>query len=47
VEIKSKASGQILELSAETGQLVQAGTPLVQIDKRNPSNALAQAQAAA
>jgi HlyD family secretion protein len=45
VEIKSKASGQILELSAETGQLVQAGTPLVQIDKRNPSNALAQAQA--
>ncbi|MDQ1303450.1 MAG: Efflux transporter periplasmic adaptor subunit [Pseudomonadota bacterium] len=45
VELKSKASGQILELSAETGQLVQAGTPLVQIDKRNPSNALAQAQA--
>jgi HlyD family secretion protein len=45
VELKSKASGQILELSAETGQLVQAGTPLVQIDKRNPSNALAQAEA--
>jgi HlyD family secretion protein len=45
VELKSKASGQILELSAETGQLVEAGKLLVQIDKRNPRNSLAQAQA--
>jgi HlyD family secretion protein len=45
VELKSKASGQILELSAETGQLVEAGTLLVQIDKRTPRNSLAQAQA--
>ena len=45
VELKSKASGQILELSAETGQLVDAGTLLVQIDKRTPRNSLAQAQA--
>lgn len=45
VELKSKASGQILDLSAETGQLVEAGTLLVQIDKRNPRNSLAQAQA--
>jgi HlyD family secretion protein len=45
VELKSKASGQILELSAETGQVVEAGTLLVQIDKRNPRNSLAQAQA--
>lgn len=45
VELKSKASGQILELSAETGQLVEAGTLLVQIDKRNPRNSLAQAEA--
>ncbi len=45
VELKSKASGQILELKAETGQLVEAGTLLVQIDKRNPRNSLAQAQA--
>ena len=45
VELKSKASGQILELKAETGQLVEEGTLLVQIDKRNPRNSLAQAQA--
>ena len=45
VELKSKASGQILDLKAETGQLVKAGTLLVQIDKRNPRNSLAQAQA--
>jgi HlyD family secretion protein len=45
VELKSKASGQILELKAETGQLVETGTLLVQIDKRNPRNALSQAQA--
>jgi HlyD family secretion protein len=45
VELKSKASGQILELSAETGQRVEAGTLLVQIDKRNPRNSLAQAEA--
>ena len=45
VELKSKASGQILDLKAETGQFVKAGTLLVQIDKRNPRNSLAQAQA--
>jgi HlyD family secretion protein len=45
VELKSKASGQILDIKAETGQVVEAGTLLVQIDKRNPQNALAQATA--
>jgi len=45
VELKSKASGQILDIKAETGQVVEAGTLLVQIDKRNPQNALAQASA--
>lgn len=45
VELKSKASGQILELEGETGQLVPEGTLLVQIDKRNPRNSLAQAEA--
>lgn len=45
VELKSKASGQILEINGETGQVVQAGTLLVQIDKRNPRNSLAQANA--
>jgi len=45
VELKSKASGQILAIQGETGQVVQKGTLLVQIDKRNPQNALAQASA--
>jgi HlyD family secretion protein len=45
VEVKSKASGEILQLMAETGQVVQRGSPLVRIDPRNARNALAQAQA--
>jgi HlyD family secretion protein len=45
VELKSKASGQILDIQGETGQVVQAGTLLVKIDKRTPQNALAQATA--
>jgi HlyD family secretion protein len=45
VELKSKASGEILEISAETGTIVAAGTLLVQIDKRTPRNALAQTEA--
>lgn len=45
VELKSKASGEILEVRAETGDSVKAGELLVQIDKRNPRNSLAQAQA--
>jgi len=45
VELKSKASGQILEIQGETGQVVEKGTLLVQIDKRNPQNSLAQASA--
>ncbi|HSJ76568.1 MAG TPA: efflux RND transporter periplasmic adaptor subunit, partial [Gemmatimonadales bacterium] len=45
VEVKSKASGEILQLSAETGQVVQRGAPLVRIDPRNARNSLAQAQA--
>jgi HlyD family secretion protein len=45
VEIKSKASGEVLRADGETGQRVQAGTLLVQIDKRTPRNLLAQAQA--
>ena len=45
VEIKSKASGEILEISADTGDVVAEGDLLVQIDKRTPRNALAQAQA--
>jgi HlyD family secretion protein len=45
VEVKSKASGEILQLNAETGQIVNRGAPLVRIDPRNARNALAQAQA--
>src|SRR5206468_4142159 len=45
VEVKSKASGEILQLLAETGQLVKRGAPLVRVDPRNARNALAQAEA--
>jgi len=45
VEVKSKASGEVLKLNAETGQLIKQGTLLVHIDPRNAKNALAQAQA--
>jgi len=45
VELKSKASGEILEISAETGDYVAEGDLLVQIDKRSPRNGLAQAEA--
>jgi HlyD family secretion protein len=45
VEVKSKASGEILKLSVETGQVVKRGAPLVLVDPRNARNALEQAQA--
>jgi HlyD family secretion protein len=45
VELKSKASGEILDISADTGEVVEAGALLVQIDKRTPRNSLAQAEA--
>jgi HlyD family secretion protein len=45
VELKSKASGEILEIGAETGETVESGFLLVQIDKRTPRNSLAQAEA--
>lgn len=45
VEVKSKASGEILNITGETGDFVEAGTLLVQIDKRVPRNQLAQAEA--
>lgn len=44
VEIKSKASGEVLKTQGETGEVVAAGTLLVQIDKRSPRNLLAQAE---
>jgi HlyD family secretion protein len=45
VEVKSKASGEVLQLHVETGQVVKRGAPLVRIDARNARNALAQARA--
>jgi HlyD family secretion protein len=45
VEVKSKASGEILDMKVETGQLVQRGTLLVLVDQRTPRNTLNQAQA--
>ena len=45
VEIKSKASGEILKLPAEVGDYVNKGTILARIDQRTPKNVLDQAQA--
>lgn len=45
VEVKSKASGEVLELHVENGDFVEAGTLLVRIDPRIVRNRLAQAQA--
>jgi len=46
VEVKSKASGEVLELFVETGDYVEQGELLVRIDPRTVSNRLAQAEAA-
>ena len=45
VEIKSKASGEILFLGAEVGDHILKGNVLARIDQRIPSNTLSQAQA--
>jgi HlyD family secretion protein len=45
VEVKSKASGEILALTVETGQTVKRGDLMVRVDPRIPRNAVAQAQA--
>lgn len=45
VEVKSKASGEILELLVDTGETVTEGTLLVRIDPRTVRNRLAQAAA--
>lgn len=45
VEVKSKASGEILELGAEIGDAVEAGALLVRVDPRTPRNRVAQAEA--
>ncbi|MDX1482507.1 MAG: efflux RND transporter periplasmic adaptor subunit [Woeseiaceae bacterium] len=45
VEVKSKASGEVLELMIETGDEVDSGELLVRIDPRTVRNQLAQAEA--
>ena len=45
VEVKSKASGEILDMKVETGSLVSRGTLLVRVDRRSPQNTLSQAEA--
>ena len=46
VEVKSKASGEVLKVHGETGDIVEAGTLLVQIDKRTPANNVSQSESA-
>ncbi len=45
VDIKSKASGELLEVRVDVGDVVGPGQLLVKVDPRVPSNALRQAQA--
>ncbi len=45
VDVKSKASGEIMEVRVETGDVVQPGDLLVKVDPRVPRNALRQAEA--
>lgn len=46
VEVKSKASGQIVKMPVEIGSVVRSGDLLVQIDTRDVQNSFDQAQAA-
>jgi HlyD family secretion protein len=45
VEVKSKASGEILKIDWDTGDQVAEGELLVQIDQRTPRNRFSQAEA--
>ncbi|MEZ5498494.1 MAG: efflux RND transporter periplasmic adaptor subunit [Steroidobacteraceae bacterium] len=45
VEVKSKASGEILELNADVGTTVERDALLVKVDPRTPRNRLAQSEA--
>jgi len=45
VEVKSKASGEVLELFVETGDFVEEGTLMVRIDPRTVRNRLDQSDA--
>ncbi|MGA1417787.1 MAG: efflux RND transporter periplasmic adaptor subunit, partial [Gemmatimonadaceae bacterium] len=45
VEVKSRASGQVMEMPVETGTLVRAGDLIVQLDTRDVQNQFDQAKA--
>src|SRR5690606_40682080 len=45
VEVKSKASGEVLELLVDTGDYVEEGQLMVRIDPRTVRNRVAQADA--
>jgi len=45
VDVKSKASGEIVEVLVEEGESVRAGQLLVRVDPRIPMNAVVQAEA--
>ncbi|MGH2602170.1 MAG: efflux RND transporter periplasmic adaptor subunit [Dehalococcoidia bacterium] len=45
VDVKSLASGEVIEMRVETGDDVKSGQLLVRVDPRQPRNALAQADA--
>ena len=45
VDVKSRASGQILEMRAQTGDMVHKGDTLVKVDRRDPTTSYNQAQA--
>ena len=45
IEVKSKASGEVLELLVATGDYVEEGEPMVRIDPRTVRNRLAQSEA--
>ena len=45
VEVKSKASGEILDIRVQTGDRVDRGTLMVRIDQRVPRNSLLQSEA--
>jgi HlyD family secretion protein len=47
VEVKSKASGEVLEVAVESGERVEQGALLATIDPRDVQNALDQAEAEA
>jgi len=40
VEVKSKASGEILDMRVETGQMVRPGELLVRVDQRTRRNSV-------